>query len=84
MRVLKRFTFWLPLFSFAFILFELIYQPAKHLAFAGIDPIFAFLFSFLRLFLPDNQSIYFGLALHFLLAVCYGLLLDRYLPKLKD
>ncbi|CAM5222858.1 hypothetical protein UACE39S_00608 [Ureibacillus acetophenoni] len=83
MKYLKKFSFWLPLFSLALIVFELIFQPVKH-PWMAMDPIFTFLFAFLHPVLPDNQSIIFALGLHFLLAILYGLLLDRYLPKLRE
>ena len=82
MKFHKKFSFWLPLFSIFFIIYELVFQPVKH-PWAAIDPIFSFLFAFLLPLLPDNPSIFYALALHFLLAVCYGIILDRYIPKIR-
>ncbi|PYF06245.1 hypothetical protein [Ureibacillus chungkukjangi] len=82
MKLLKKFTFWLPLLSIFIIVYELVFKPVKH-PWAAIDPIFSFLFTFLLPLLPDNPSIFYALTLHFLLAVSYGIILDRYIPKIR-
>lgn len=78
-KILKKFLFWLPFLSLVLIVFEIIVQPIKHIWMA-IDPIYAYLYLVL---LEDFHSLTYALILHFILAIIYGFVLDRFIEKLR-
>lgn len=78
MSLLKRFAFWLPLFSVINYIIELLFNPFKDIV-LGIDLLLGLLFTTFGDLVYDDQNFKIllpGFLLHFFLWLLYGLIID--------